>query len=77
MLGRIVELACDTAAVALHAGKEPFFALNVPEKGRGVLTAAIEQICVDVLDLEDVHPELAGRFQELSQVLDAPIHSVD
>ncbi|KAF5636132.1 30S ribosomal S17P protein [Fusarium sp. NRRL 52700] len=75
MLGRIVDLACDTAAVALHAGKEPFFALSVLEKGRGVLSAAIEQIRVDVLDLEQSHPDLANRFLELSQVLDAPIQS--
>ncbi|KAF5612368.1 30S ribosomal S17P protein [Fusarium subglutinans] len=77
MLGRIVDLACDTAAVALHAGKEPFFALSVLEKGRGVLAAAIEQIRVDVLDLEQSHPDLAGRFLELGQVLDAPIQSGD
>ncbi|KAF5597035.1 30S ribosomal S17P protein [Fusarium pseudoanthophilum] len=77
MLGRIVDLACDTAAVALHAGKEPFFALSVLEKGRGVLAAAIEQIRVDVLDLEDIHPDLAGRFQELSQILDKPIQGGD
>ncbi|KAF5723695.1 30S ribosomal S17P protein [Fusarium mundagurra] len=62
MLGRIVDLACDTAAVALHAGKELFFALSVLEKGRGVLAAATEQIRVDVLDLEDVHPELSVQF---------------
>ncbi|RKK09501.1 hypothetical protein BFJ66_g11693 [Fusarium oxysporum f. sp. cepae] len=77
MLGRIVDLACDTAAVALHAGKEPFFALSVLEKGRGILAAAIEQIRVDVLDLEQSHPDLAGRFLELSQVLDAPIQGGD
>ncbi|KAF5551222.1 30S ribosomal S17P protein [Fusarium mexicanum] len=77
MLGRIVDLACDTAAVALHASKEPFFALSVLEKGRGVLAAAIEQIRVDVLDLEQSHPALAGRFLELRQVLDAPIQSGD
>ncbi|KAF5683982.1 30S ribosomal S17P protein [Fusarium circinatum] len=77
MLGRIVDLACDTAAVALHAGKEPFFALSLLEKGRGVLAAAIEQIRVDVVDLEQSHPGLAGRLLELRQVLDAPIQSGD
>ncbi|KAL5589790.1 hypothetical protein FOVSG1_011657 [Fusarium oxysporum f. sp. vasinfectum] len=77
MLGRIVDLACDTAAVALHAGKEPLFALSVLEKGRGVLAAAIEQIRVDVLDLEENHPDLAVRFLELSQMLDAPIPGGD
>ncbi|KAF5981746.1 putative 30S ribosomal protein S17P-like protein [Fusarium bulbicola] len=77
MLGRIEDLACDTAAVALHADKSPFFALSVLEKGRGVLAAAIEQIRVDILDLEDVHPDLAERFQELSQILDKPIQGGD
>ncbi|KAF5547040.1 30S ribosomal S17P protein [Fusarium phyllophilum] len=77
MLGRIVDLACDTAAVALHAGKEPFFALSVLEKGRGVLASAIEQIRVDVLDLENLHPDLAGQFQELSQILDKPVQGGD
>ncbi|KAF4503490.1 30S ribosomal S17P [Fusarium agapanthi] len=77
MLGRIVDLTCDTVAVALYAGKEPFFALSVLEKGRGVLAAAIEQIRVDVLDLEQSYPDLAGRFLELRQVLDAPIQSGD
>ncbi|KAG5803603.1 hypothetical protein H9Q74_012431 [Fusarium xylarioides] len=77
MLGRIEDLARDTAAVALHAGKNPLFALSVLEKGRGVLAAAIEQIRADVLDLQDLHPQLAGRFQELSQVLDAPIQGGD
>ncbi|KAH7234753.1 CHAT domain-containing protein [Fusarium redolens] len=77
MLGRVVDLACDTAAVVLNAGKEPFFALSVLEKGRGVLAAAIEQIRVDVLDLEESHPDLARRFLELREVLDAPIQGGD
>ncbi|KAF5635394.1 30S ribosomal S17P protein [Fusarium sp. NRRL 25303] len=77
MLGRVVDLACDTAAVALHAGKQPFFALSVLEKGRGLLAAAIEQIRADVFDLEEVHPDLARRFLELSQILDKPIQGGD
>ncbi|CCT75570.1 uncharacterized protein FFUJ_11597 [Fusarium fujikuroi IMI 58289] len=77
MLGRIVDLACDAAAVKLHAGEKPFLALSVLEKGRGVLPAAIEQIRVDVLDLEEIHPDLAGRFLELSQILDKPIQGGD
>ncbi|KAH7147652.1 CHAT domain-containing protein [Fusarium sp. MPI-SDFR-AT-0072] len=60
MPGRIVDLACDTAA-----------------KGRGVLATAIEQIRVDVLDLKESHPDLAGRFLELSQILDTPIQGSD
>ncbi|CZR45522.1 uncharacterized protein FPRO_15302 [Fusarium proliferatum ET1] len=77
MLGRIVDLACDAAAVKLHAGEKPFLALSVLEKGRGVLAAAIEQIRVDVLDLQEIHPDLAGRFLELSQILDRPIQGGD
>ncbi|CVL04163.1 uncharacterized protein FMAN_14743 [Fusarium mangiferae] len=73
MLSRIVDLARDTAAVALHAGEKPFFALSVLEKGRGVIASAVEQIRVDAIELEEIHPDLAERFLELSQILDKPI----
>ncbi|KAF4344217.1 30S ribosomal S17P protein [Fusarium beomiforme] len=77
MLARVVDLACDTAAVALHAGKTPFYALNILDKGRGVLAVAIEQIRGDVLDLEESHPGLSHQFLQLRDVLDAPMESDD
>ncbi|KAG7406518.1 hypothetical protein Forpe1208_v014072 [Fusarium oxysporum f. sp. rapae] len=67
----------DDAPWHFTPAKNLFFALSVLEKGRGVLAAAIEQIRVDVLDLKESHPDLAGRFPELSQILDTPIQGSD
>ncbi|KAF4443619.1 putative 30S ribosomal protein S17P-like protein [Fusarium austroafricanum] len=77
MIARVVDLACDTAAVAFHAGKDILFALNILEKGRGILASAIEQIRMDVLDLQQSHSDLAERFLELQELLDTPIQGVD
>ncbi|KAF4961201.1 hypothetical protein FGADI_438 [Fusarium gaditjirri] len=63
--------------MAIHAGKEPFFALSVLEKSLAVLASALEKIRVDVFDLGQSHADLAGRFLELSQMLDAPIQGGD
>ncbi|KAF4626776.1 hypothetical protein G7Y89_g11379 [Cudoniella acicularis] len=72
VLSRIVGLASDAAAVALHAGKGPRVALDLLEQGRGVLAASIEDLHTDVGDLQEKHPSLAEEFVRLRDDLARP-----
>lgn len=73
MLGQVVGLASDAAAVALNAGKDPLSALNLLELGRGVLGTSLEEMRTDVLDLRRRYPTLAERFVNIRDELDFPV----
>lgn len=73
MLGQVVGLASDAAAVALHAGKGPLVALEFLENGRGVLAASLEEMRTDVLSLQKKYPELAEQFLRLREELELPV----
>ena len=65
MLGQVGGLAPDAAAAAFHAEKGLLIALTLLERGRGVLAASFEEMRVDVLELQERHPKLAGQFVQL------------
>ncbi|KAF3032013.1 hypothetical protein E8E11_000208 [Didymella keratinophila] len=72
MLGQIVGLASDAAAVALNAEQGPLVALRLLEQGRGVLAAFLGEMRTDISDLQTIHPHLATEFKRLRDVLDTP-----
>ena len=72
MLGQVVGLASNAAAVALQAGKNPFVSLEILELGRGILATSLDDMRIDVLDLKEKEPELAKQFVSLRDELDFP-----
>jgi len=63
LLGQIVGLASDAAAVALKAGRGPVASLELLELGRGIITTSLEDIRSDEAGgLQFIEPELAREF---------------
>lgn len=73
VLIEVAGLASDGAAAALQAGKNPLVALNLLNRGRGVLASSLEEMRMDVGDLQDVNSELIERFTILRDQLELPI----
>jgi hypothetical protein len=69
----VVGLASDAAAVAFHAGKGPVVALDLLERGRGVLAASLEEMRTDSSDLQNRYPQLAEQFDRLRNELNLPV----
>jgi hypothetical protein len=44
MLSQVAGFACDTAAVAIHAGEGAIAALNLLEQGRSVLATSLDEM---------------------------------
>jgi len=72
MLASCAELARMATAVALNAGKDPVYALQLLELGRGVIAGSLVEMRTDISDLEHQHPGLAAEFTVLRDELDAP-----
>ncbi|OTA96293.1 hypothetical protein M434DRAFT_392957 [Hypoxylon sp. CO27-5] len=72
-LVEVAGLASDGAAAALQAGKSPLVALNLLNRGRGVLASSLEEMRMDVSDLRDINSELIERFTILRDQLELPI----
>ncbi|KAL2669750.1 hypothetical protein Neosp_015195 [[Neocosmospora] mangrovei] len=71
LLSQLAGLASEAAAVALRAGKGVLEAVKVLELGRGVLASSIEDLRTDVIGLQNEHPELANKFIQLKENLEA------
>lgn len=69
-LARFGGLASDAAACAIELGR-PERAITLLELGRGVLLAQSLDTRTDLTDLDERHPELARRFSQLCDQLDA------
>ena len=72
VLSRVVGLASDAAAVALHSGQKPSVALELLEQGRGVLAASVEELRMDIQDLTKEHPALAEHLIRARDELELP-----
>jgi tetratricopeptide (TPR) repeat protein len=70
LLGLMAEVASDGVAAALFAEKGCLAALNLLEQGRGVLAESIEAMRVDIMQLQDRHPEMAKEFVRLRDELE-------
>jgi len=73
MLGEFAGLATMAAAVALKAGKEPRYALELLELGRSVITGLLMEMRTDISDLKNKHRTIAEEFESLRDELDSPI----
>lgn len=76
-VGRFSFLASEAATLILSDPSRPederaTRALETLEAGRGVLLSQTLETRSDVTDLREVHPELAARFEELRDAMDAP-----
>ena len=73
-LGQFAFLSNEAAELALTAGgpSAPARALGLLELSRAVLQGQALDTRRDLLDLYAAYPALAGRFQELRDLLDAP-----
>jgi hypothetical protein len=60
-----VDLASDTAALALKVGKSVYKAIQFLEIGCGIIPASLSQTHADISELQRHHPELAGEFSRL------------
>jgi tetratricopeptide (TPR) repeat protein len=70
-LSQLVDLASDAAACALHAG-DADQAVQLLEQGRGIILTQALEAHGDLTDLQERAPELAARFTQLRDQLDAP-----
>jgi hypothetical protein len=61
------------AAVALNAGKEPIYALELLESGRGIIYSLLMDIRGDLSDLQEQQPELADKFIHFRDQLEPPV----
>ncbi|KAH7128079.1 CHAT domain-containing protein [Dactylonectria estremocensis] len=73
VLSDITGVACDAAAMALHAGKEPLVALEIDEAGRDVMAASIEDLRVEVSNLNDKYPGMAEQFLTQRDAPEKPV----
>ncbi|KAJ4005476.1 hypothetical protein NW766_011025 [Fusarium irregulare] len=58
-------LSSEAAALALRLGRDPFYALDILEKGRGIVSSYLDQLNTDIRSLNKVAPELTERFSYL------------
>lgn len=68
-LRNIAGIASDAAAVSLSAGKGPLAALRFLEQYRGVLSASLADLRIDIVDLQEKHPQLSEEFDMLRKVI--------
>ncbi|CAH0031168.1 unnamed protein product [Clonostachys rhizophaga] len=75
LLRSLTSFASDAAAVALMADQSAFEALSIIELGRGVILGSLIDLRSDISELHEKYPDLAGKFIELRDRIDAPIPS--
>ncbi|KAI3325612.1 hypothetical protein HD806DRAFT_490775 [Xylariaceae sp. AK1471] len=73
VIKQVVGLASDAAAFALGAEKGPQVALELLEQGRDLLSSSFEELRIDILHLQEKHPNLAKEFLRLRDQLQAPV----
>ncbi|KAI1073051.1 hypothetical protein LB507_008941 [Fusarium sp. FIESC RH6] len=76
-LGDLFGLASDAAAASLSAGKSPYHALQVLERGRGVIAGILMDLRGDPADLQREHPDLAKEFITLREQLASQVNASD
>lgn len=76
-LGEFFGLASDTAATSLNAGKSPYHALQLLERGRGVIAGILMDLRGDPADLQREHPDLAKEFIALRDQLASQVDASD
>lgn len=74
LLEVIASIGTDAAACAVRAN-QPGRAAELFEQGRGVLLGYALDDRTDLTALSNAHPDLAGRYVELRDLLDAPAGS--
>lgn len=72
MISKFSGLATLATSVAIQAGADAEEALVLLEEGRGIILGLLFDIRSDVSTLRTSHPELAKKFEELRDELDAP-----
>ncbi|VUC37220.1 unnamed protein product [Clonostachys rosea] len=75
LLRSLTSFASDAAAVALMADQSAFEAISVIELGRGVILGSLIDLRSDISELHEKYPDLAMKFVELRDRIDAPIPS--
>lgn len=65
----IVGFGAEAVALAIEAGKGGYAALSLVESARGSLAASISNLRVDILALDEAHPDLAQQFAEAREEL--------
>ncbi|CEI41812.1 hypothetical protein FVEN_g3780 [Fusarium venenatum] len=69
LLKKVSGLSSDAAGLALQLGKGPAIALDMLERGRGLLAASIDELHTNVNALREEFPELATKFVSLRDQL--------
>ncbi|UZP46510.1 hypothetical protein NXS19_014322 [Fusarium pseudograminearum] len=69
LLKRLGGTSSDAAALALNLGKGPMVALDMLERGRGLLAASIDDLHTDVDALRKEFPDMTERFVSLRNQL--------
>ncbi|KAF5637706.1 30S ribosomal S17P protein [Fusarium sp. NRRL 52700] len=62
-------LSSDAAGLALQLGEAPMVALNMLEKGRGMIASSLDDLHMDLDNIKATHPDLATRFISLRNQL--------
>ncbi|WXC53834.1 hypothetical protein QX201_013477 [Fusarium graminearum] len=69
LLKKLGGTSSDAAALALNLGEGPMVALDMLERGRGLLAASIDDLHTDVAALRNEFPDMAERFVSLRNQL--------
>ncbi|KAI4263696.1 MAG: hypothetical protein L6R42_001168 [Xanthoria sp. 1 TBL-2021] len=72
MLTEVAGLASDAAAIALIVAKSPYKAIQLLERGRGIIAASLNELRADVLNLQQKYPQLTQDYISIRDQLDAP-----
>ncbi|SCV45617.1 uncharacterized protein FFB14_08756 [Fusarium fujikuroi] len=65
-------LAASVTGAAIRLDRDPSEALAILEQGRGILGSSLDDIRTDVKELQQVFPQLAGRFIRIREELESP-----
>ncbi|KAF4980507.1 hypothetical protein FZEAL_3495 [Fusarium zealandicum] len=73
LLQQAVAIASDAAAIAMLHNKGAAHAVELLEIGRNVISNSLQDLRTDLFKLQEKHPDLASRFDQLRQQLDVPV----
>jgi hypothetical protein len=76
LLAQFGGLATKAAAISLNAGKSAYHAIELLELARNVIINSQNEMRLDLMDLPRKYPQLAHRFENLQQQLNAPLRQV-
>ena len=70
MLTEVADLTSDTAAITLMMTKSSYETIQLLKCGCEIIAASLNELCVNVLDLQQKHSQLTQDYISLQDQLD-------